>query len=295
MLLRPMTYDDVPAVERVTAAAFYQLDVATRPPGFPEPEMRPPERAGPWMDRLRHVLAHDPGGSWVAEEDGSGAIVGIAASTVREGLWGLSSLAVLPGVQAKGIGKQLLEAVLRQTSPGAPAIICSSHDPRAVRRYRLAGFDLHPALFLWGRPDRSAIPALPDVRDGDASDIALLDEVDRVARGHGHGPDHEIMTAQLQLKVVERGKSRGYAYVSPPGGNYLLAATDERSARQALWSALAESQPEGEIPDVHNITAHQTWAIDLGLQAGMELHQHGYVALRHLAPPWPYIPSGHFL
>lgn len=33
-----MTLDDVAAVERVTADAFYQLDIATRPADWPPPE-----------------------------------------------------------------------------------------------------------------------------------------------------------------------------------------------------------------------------------------------------------------
>lgn len=181
-----MTYDDVPAVERVSATAFYGLDLATRGPNFPPPQLRPLDRAEPWMARIRHLLSHDSGGSWVAEDE-AGAVVGIAVATLREGLWGLSSFAVLPEVQAKGIGKQLLDAALGYAPAGAPAMICSSSDPKAARRYRLAGFDLHPAMLMWGHVDRATIPALRDVREGTADDVELLDEVDRAARGHGHG------------------------------------------------------------------------------------------------------------
>ena len=39
----------------------------------------------------------------------------------------------------------------------------------------------------------------------------------------------------------------------------------------------------------------QEWAVDVGLAAGMEVHGRGYLALRHMRPPMPYLPSGHFL
>jgi hypothetical protein len=31
------------------------------------------------------------------------------------------------------------------------------------------------------------------------------------------------------------------------------------------------------------------------MAARLDLHHHGYLALRHMKPPAPYLPSGHFL
>lgn len=292
VLIRPMTLDDVPHVEQVTADAFYELDVATRPADWPAPERRPAARTEPWRVRLRHLVNTDADGCWVAEADGE--IVGAAAALRREGLWGLSTYAVQPGLQARGIGRKLLDAALSYGSPESPGIICSSHDPRAVRRYRLAGFDLHPALLLWGTVRRSAIPSLPGVREGGADDIGLLDEIDRISRGHGHGVDHEVMVTQLALRIYERGTSRAYAYLHPSGGPHLLSATDVQSARSVLWAALEHSAPDTRV-DFHNVTAEQSWALDVGLEAGMEVHNRAFVALRSMPVPTPYIPSGHFL
>jgi hypothetical protein len=158
----------------------------------------------------------------------------------------------------------------------------------------LAGFDLHPAMFLWGPVRRSAVPVLRDVREGGAEDFALLDEIDRAARGHAHGVDHEAILVDFNLRVSERGGSRGYAYYHPQGGPYLLAATDTAAAQRVLWAALADADPATAI-GCHNLTAEQQWAVDVGLQAGMELHTSGYLAMRARQPPAPYIPSAHFL
>jgi hypothetical protein len=46
---------------------------------------------------------------------------------------------------------------------------------------------------------------------------------------------------------------------------------------------------------VRNLTAEQEWAVDVGLAAGLELTNAGYVCLRGMRPPNPYIPSGMFL
>ncbi len=287
-----MTHDDVAAVEQITSDAFYDLDVRTRPADWPRPEPRSAERSGPWRTRLAHLVTHDQPGCWVAED--GGALIGAVAALRREGLWGLSTYAVRPGLQARGAGARLLEAALGHAAADAPGFICSSHDPRAVRRYRLAGFDLHPAMLMWGKVDRSALPTVPGLRDGSAADVEMLDDIDRASRGAGHGVDHDVMVAQHPLLVVENGSSRGYAYVYDNGGPYLLAATDVRAAEHVLWAALARSEPTEHV-DFHHLTAAHGWAVDIGLRAGLELHNRGYLALRAMAPPPAYLPSGHFL
>lgn len=286
-----MTYGDVPHVERLTANAFYEQSLATRPADWPAPELRTPDRAQRWAAWLIHLLDHDQPGCWVSERDGD--VVGCAVAVEREGMRGLSTFAVRPDAQGRGVGKRLLESALHH-GPWSAGIICSSSDPKAIRRYRLAGFEVHPAMLMWGYVQRAAIPQLPGLRDGDAADVDLLDEIDRAARGFGHGVDHEAMRSQLALVVVERGSARGYAYVTPDGAPYLVAATDGEVAQAALWGALAHSTPDVAI-DFSEITSHQSWAVDVGLQARLELHNHGYVAVRGMAAPWPYLPSGHFL
>lgn len=286
-----MTYDDVPAVEQLTATAFHQLSVVTRPANWPAPERRSAERGERWKTRLRHFVQHDAPGCWVAEDDGE--LVGCAVALLRDGLWGLSSFAVAPHVQSKGFGKALLEAALGH-GPWSAGIICASHDPKAVRRYRLAGFDLHPAMLAWGHVPRACLPSLPEVRDGTADDGELLDSIDRAARGFGRPLDHLLILDQMRLVVTEAGASRGYAYFTDSGAPYLLAATDTAAAQRTLWGALAHSRPDRPV-DFSNITAHQTWAVDVALSARLEIHTYGYVAVRGMPVPAPYIPSGHFL
>ncbi len=293
MRIRPMTADDAAVVERVSAQAFYDLDVRTRQASWPEPELRSAERAGPWIVRLLHMIEHDAPGCWVAEQDGR--IIGEVVAILREGLWGLSSFAVLPDVQSRGAGKALLDAALQHGDATGPGIICSSGDPRAIRRYRLAGFDVHPAMALWGKVDRTTIPRLPRMRPAQDEDVDLLDAIDRSVRGAGRGPDHPLLLRQLTAWIVEQGGGRrGYVYQREAGHVYLLAATDPETASHLMWQVLADC-PADEPANLHNLTSAQAWAVDTGLAAGMELHAQGYVPLRNLAPPTPYIPSGHFL
>jgi GNAT superfamily N-acetyltransferase len=290
--IRPMREDDVALVERLSDQAFFDLDVRTHRPGWPEPSHRNEERAANWRQRMAHILAHDAAGCWVAE-DRSG-VIGAAASMRRDLTWVLATFAVLPGLQGRGVGRQLLDAALRHGQGCLRGMLAASEDPGAVRRYRSAGFTLHPAMLLHGTIDRALLPVVDRVRDGTLADIDMMNSVDRQVRDAAHGVDHELLTQMYRLVAVDRTTGSGYAYLEPAGGPYLLAATNRRTATDLLWESLAASSPD-EPCLVSHLTAPQEWAIDVGMAARMALHTTGYLALRGMKPPAPYLPSGHFL
>ncbi len=290
--VRPMTATDVPAVERLTAEGFYELDVRTAPRDRPEPVPRSEEKAAAWRRRMQHILRHDPAGCWVAE--GPGGPVGVAAALKRDLTWILATYAVRPGLQGRGLGRALLEAAAGYGRGCLRGMIAASADPKAARRYRLAGFTLHPAMALTGLVPRAVLPVLDRVRDGTTADIDLMNSVDRRARDAAHGVDHELLTELFRLVVVDRSTGSGYAYIEPGGGAYLLGATNRRTAADLLWESLAASSPDRPCSVAH-VSAANEWAIDVGLAARLSLHTSGYLALRQMRPPMPYLPSGHFL
>ncbi len=51
----------------------------------------------------------------------------------------------------------------------------------------------------------------------------------------------------------------------------------------------------GEPVEVGHLSAEQEWAVDVAMAARLEVHQRGYLALRHMRPPAPYLPSGYHL
>ena len=256
----------------------------------PTPQLRPATRGAHWVTRTRHFLETDPGGCWVAEDETG--LLGIVTSFNREKLWCLATYAVRPGLQGRGIGRSLLAAALHHGRGSLRGMLSSSSDPKAVRRYRLAGFSLHPQMFLTGTVDRSALPVVAKVREGSAGDIDLMDSIDRQTRGAAHGPDHPMMLGFWRLLVSDTTTGSGYAYVDEKGNVALLAATNRRTATRVLWAALADAP--GEV-GIHHVTAANEWAIDVGMAARLELHQDGYLGLRGMAPPTPYLHNGALL
>jgi GNAT superfamily N-acetyltransferase len=283
---------DLVAVERLTAESYHELETRTARRSAPEPQPRSGARSEQWVARTGHFLATDPGGCWVAEDDAG--ILGAVVSYRRELMWILASYAVRPGQQGRGTGTALLAAAQHHGRGCLRAMLSASSDPLATRRYWRAGFALHPQLTLTGTVDRTTIPVGTGgkVRDGTPGDVELMDSLDRRTRGAAHGPDHAVMGHLWRLRVSDTTTGSGYVYVTDDGQVQLLAASNRRTAERLLWDALATTSGETLLP---HVTAANRWAVDVALTARLDLHQEGYLGLRGLAPPAPYLHNGVFL
>jgi GNAT superfamily N-acetyltransferase len=279
-----MTADDVPAADLAAWSALREQI----PPDF---AIEGQERERRARLRIAHLLCTDPEGAWVAEDDGE--IIGVALALVREGVWGLSLFGVRPGRQGQGVGRRLLEAALRYADGCRGAIILSTPDPRAMRRYALAGFELRPCVAFAGIVDRDAIPAGLRSRPGSAAaDRDLCDAISRHVRGAAHGPDLEAFEGVgCSLLVHDDG---GWAAVRD-GSPALVAARDKAIATDLLWSALATAKP-GESVHVDFVATGHDWAVQACLAARLAISPDGPLFVRGDVGPFaPYIPSGAYL
>lgn len=277
---------------RLSQASYHASDLLHQPRSWPDPAPRGEDRARAWAQRALVTLETDPGGVWVAE-DGT-EIVGLVVSMVREGLWILSSFAVAPQAQGRGVGQQLLQAGLHHGRGALRGMFCSSDHPGAIRRYRAAGFDLHPQFAFRGVVDRSALPVAREMRDGTDRDLDLMDSVDRATRGAAHGRSHEVLLAQFPLRVVDRPTGQGYVYIGADGAPQLLAATSLRIARELMWESLAWAAPD-RVTTVSHVNAANQWALDIGLAARLAVVTSGHLCLRGMKPPRQYLPHGSLL
>lgn len=275
MRIRPMRREDVGPAEGVTARAYERQRTA-------------PERRR-WQQRARHFLDVDPGGCWIADD---GEVVGVALAARRDLLWILSTYAVDPDRQGRGIGKALLDAVIGYGAGCLRGILTARPNHQALRRYRRAGFVLHPTMRLSGAVDHDALPVVDGVRVGTEADLELADSIDRQVRGAARRSDHQVLLNGGPLLVCDLLTGRGYAYLDG-AAVAALSATNRAVAQRLLWAAFAQLPPNTDVT-VRNITSEQEWAIDVGLAAGLRVDQYGYLALRHMRPPMPYVPSIHF-
>ena len=269
-----MLPEDVPACIEVTVRAPWATDDAET-------------RA--WQDqRLRHLLATDPGGSWVAEDEQG--IAGLAQALRREDVWGLSLLLVVERCRGTGAGLGLLEATLAHGAGARRGVIASSTHPAAMALYAGAGFALRPAVALFG-PVRRA-PAIPPVVEIDAPWEPWMHELARDQRGGGYEPDVALWAAAgTRVCSVER---RGFT-LGRAGRLVSLLAADEDAARALLEAHLA-LVPPGDNAILDFVTAGQDWAVTTGLRAGLPLSPDGPLFVRGpVRADRPWIPSGALL
>ena len=275
-----MRPEDIPAAARV---AYQALPV---PEGSEEEDDRIP-----WLERrTSHLLERDPAGAWVAEQDGE--IVGMANAIVRDGIWGLSLLAVRPDRHARGAGTTLLHASLTHGKGTRGQLIMSSQDPKAMRIYARARFDLLPSVSLSGIFDRTVIPG--GLRARETEDLEAAAALGKLVRGGAYDPGDLALLLELAGSGVFMIEGRGFVLHNAGRPNVLVADT-AGVASDLLWSALSAT-PRGATIDISPLTAGQDWAIRIGLAGGLALTPDGPMFARgDLGPLRPWIPSGAIL
>lgn len=270
-------------------AAMRAAALVYEPQSPPWPD-RSPERVDVARYRIGHLQRTDPDGAWVAVAGDE--VVGMSLSLRRGPLWLLSLLAVSTDQQSRGTGRALLDASLRSADGADAAWILSTTDPKALRRYALAGFAPHAGYAAVGPLDRALLPGSLDVRDGEWSrDGELVDDVMVTLRGAPYGRDIEAMAAIGQrLMVIEDGADRGFV-TTRGGAVFSLGGTTPGIATQLLWAALAAS--ESPTVSVDWLTADQQWAIDVALAARLPLLAGpSWCRRTTLGTMSPYLPSG---
>jgi GNAT superfamily N-acetyltransferase len=149
--IRPMRDEDVADADRVCLEVLY-----TTFSGEDEAA-----RAARQHARIRHLLATDPGGCWVAEHDGR--VEGVALALVREGVWGFSLFGVAAALQGRGVGRDLFARCWEYGAGADGHIILSSTNPQAMGIYARTGLPIRPCVAAAGIPDLSRAPDVGDV------------------------------------------------------------------------------------------------------------------------------------
>ena len=276
-----MQPEDVPAAAQVACEAL------------PVPAQFDDGGRIPWLERRTDYLRErDPAGAWVAEHDDE--VIGMANAIVRDGVWGLSMLAVRPDRHARGAGKTLLHASLTHAKGTRGQLIMSSQDPKAMRIYARARFSLLPGVSLSGVLDRSAIPA--GLKSRPTDDLEAIAPLGRLVRGAAYDPDDLALLASRGGDGPAAFTIEGRGFVLHERGRpNVLVADSDGIAGDLLWSALSCTPPGGST-DLDPVTGGQDWAVRIGLEAGLALTPSGPMFARgELGPLRPWLPSGTLL
>jgi GNAT superfamily N-acetyltransferase len=274
--LRQARPADAVRIERLCAAAF----------GFE----RDPVRLDRFRARTGRLLGEDPDGCWVVEGP-EGDLDAVAISILREGIWVLVTLATHPAAQSSGAGRRAIAAAWELGRQAEGHLIGSSDDPRAWRLYHGLGLTVHPAVSAHGKLDRTLVPALPGVRDGDATDLEACAAIDRDVRGGARVRDLEALLADGDAFYRTDG---GYAF-GLRGHVQTVVARTEEEAVALLWRVWADA-PDDREAGTYWITGGQDWALRTAFAARLRVEPDGAVcAGGAVGPLAPWIPHGALL
>lgn len=252
----------------------------------------PPEMA-PIVRLYTHLQATDPDRFIVATlpDDAGERVIGFAAATVREHLWYLSMLFVLPEYQGAGLGRQLLDRVAPSDGAMIRAVAADSAQPISNAMYAGVGMVPRMPLFsLTGLPRRpeafgelpsgvtpiafDEIVAGPPGGQGHQMLVEAIDAIDRELLGVAHPADHRFLRTEARRGWLYRGSDGtpvGYGYAGEAGRVGPVAVRDEALLGPVLGHLTAVVVPRGAFAMWVGGAADR--AVVAALQAGFRMDQ----------------------
>jgi GNAT superfamily N-acetyltransferase len=228
-----------------------------------------PAGPNPAIRLFTHLQTNDPDRFIVATvPDGTGErAVAFASAIVRERLWYLSMLFVLPECQGAGVGRELLARVWPgdEADGGVRATATDSAQPISNALYALHDIvPRMPLLSLTGLPQHpEAFGSLPSgivplafdeiatgAPDGRGHQLLVdaIDALDRELLGVAHPTDHRFLRTESRNGWLYRGPDGapvGYGYVGEAGRLGPVAVRDEALLGPILGHLTSAVAPRG--------------------------------------------------
>jgi GNAT superfamily N-acetyltransferase len=252
----------------------------------------PPE-VNPVTRLYLHLQSTDPERFLVATarpgEGGDPRIVAFGAAVVRERLWYLSMLFVLPEFQGEGLGRALLERLLPDDAAMSRATATDSVQPISNALYSMHDIvPRMPLLSLTGLPQRpdafgelpSGVVPLPfdELAAGPPDGLGhrmlveAIDALDRELLGVAHPVDHRFLRSESRHGWLYRGPDGtpvGYGYAGEAGRVGPIAARDAALLAPIIGHLMSAVVPRGAFAIWVGGTADR--ALAPALRAGLRL------------------------
>jgi len=280
--IRPSVPADAQACGRIMYEAFKSI---TDRHGFPA-HFATVEVA---IQRANFCINHPSMFGIVAECNGQ--IIGCNFLDERDPVRGLGPITVDSQVQARGIGRRLMETVLERAR-GAVGVrlVQDSFNMLSVSLYASFGFEVkEPLLLMRGKPN-GVLPSGFAVRPLEAADLsecaALCQKV------HGFDRLNELRDAFKALSpvvAVREGRITAYALALHRSSlNHAVADTDEDMEALLLGAAAMNSEPLSFLLPVRQASFCR-WCLSEGLRAVMPMT---LMAMgKYQEPDGCYLPS----
>ena len=160
---------------------------------------------------------------WVAE--GEGTMVGVARSTLRDGLRQLTELFVLPEAQGAGIGTELLRRAF-PVEDVTNRCILATPDLAALAQYLKTGVSIRfPNYGFSRKPETTTVGTDLSIESvNDSAEVLIeLGRIDREVLGFRRDVDHRWLLADRRGFLYRRDdRVVGYGYAGEKSGPFAL-------------------------------------------------------------------------
>ncbi len=214
-------------------------------------------------------LAQTASHFWIAEQ--AGEVIGYARTIRRGDLQELTEFFVLPGLQASGIGRELLARAF----PGgdsAHRVVIATLDDRALVRYLKAGvYARFPVKYFYRQPEPYSLTTDLEVRPAGAGPetLAALAALDQDVLGHQRDVDHSwLLATRAGYLYYRAGRPVGYGYVGESSGPFALLRPDDYPAVLAHAETEAASRGFDYGIEAPLVNRH---AVDFMLERGYRM------------------------
>ncbi len=262
IIIRPARQGDAAECGRIIFEAFKTLGERHGfPPDFPSVEA---------ARGLVSMLMATPGfHDFVAEEDQR--IVGANFVDLRSRIGGVGPIAVDPNSQNKGVGRDLMLAVMdgatQQNAEGIRLVQAAYHN-RSLCLYTRLGFQARePLSVMQGAPLNIRVPG-HDVRRATSADLEACNSLCQEVHGFDRSVELTSAIGQSAATVVEHlGRISGYATTV---GFFAHAVAKSNNDLQALIGAAPIFSGPGFLLPTRNHDVFK-WCLDNGLRLVMQM------------------------
>lgn len=247
LTFRRGTQDDLrPAYDIFTQAA----DDLNRRTGMPagENEWADPAFIAEYWDHAQPLFEHlmrTADQYWVAERDGQ--IIGVARSSLRDGVRELLEFSVLPAHQVQGVGRELLARAFSADS-ARHRVVTGTTDVRSLARYLKSGlYPRFPEYYFHNKPHAVTIETDLKVEPVTAAPetLAALRSIDKAILDFERDPEHEFLLSDRECCLYYRGAQLvGYGYFGNGTGPIALLNESDFPAVLARGETEAAAREE---------------------------------------------------
>ena len=238
IIIRPAADNDANACGRICHEAFRTLNERHGfPPAVPSVEIA--------TRRVRSFIQH-PSVFGLVAEGSEGRILGCNFLSERDPIRAVGPIVIDPAVQGKGIGRRLMEAVLKRAR-GARGVrlMQASYNVQSLSLYASLGFDVREFFIMLSGVPETGPPEGWELRSLTEADVKNCEAVHKNVHGYTRTNELREAIATGNPVVALRG-GRVRAYMAAPSvwvDNHGVAVAEEDMQTLLLGAAYMLKKP----------------------------------------------------